>query len=195
MYHPPRFILASASPRRRELLTRAGYEFDVVPPEVDEARVGGESVYEHVTRLARAKAGAVAATHPDRMVIGADTVVVADGVLLGKPQDWREAAVMLRTLSARSHEVVTGVALVTATSCRTAVESTVVSFVALNDAVIDWYVATGEPLDKAGAYGAQGLGSRFVDRVDGSYTNVVGLPIAVVARLFSEAWSQGQDGA
>ncbi len=183
---PPRFTLASASPRRLELLTRAGYAFDVVPADIDEERWPDEAPRDYVQRLATSKAEAVATRTPDRLVLGADTVVVVDGDVLGKPGDDAEASDMLRRLSGRVHEVLTGVALVTRDSSRVEVESTLVTLVGLDAPTIDWYVATGEALDKAGAYGVQGIASRFVERIEGSYTNVVGLPVALVARLLSE---------
>ena len=186
VYHsPPRFLLASASPRRHELLTRAGYVFDVVPADVDESRRVGESARDYVRRLARAKAEAVTRV-PDQAVLGADTVVVIDGEVLGKPRDGEDAAAMLRRLSGRTHDVLTGVALVWNDTRFDAVETTEVTLVDLDNETIRWYVATGEPADKAGAYGVQGIASRFVSRVAGSYTNVVGLPVTVVARLFAD---------
>ena len=187
VYHlPPRFILASASPRRHELLTRAGYAFDVVPADVDEQLRVEEAPRDYVQRLATSKAETVASANPDRLVLGADTVVVVDGDVLGKPGDDAEASDMLRRLSGRVHEVLTGVAVVTRKSRRVAVESTRVTLVGLDTLTIAWYVATGEPLDKAGAYGVQGVASRFVERIEGSYTNVVGLPVALVARMIEE---------
>ena len=191
MYHlRPLFTLASTSPRRQELLTRAGYAFDVVPADIDEQRWPREAPRDYVQRLATSKAEAVAAENPDRLVLGADTVVVVDGDVLGKPADDAEASEMLRRLSGRVHEVLTGVAVVTNTSRWVAVESTLVTLVGLDPLTIDWYVATGEPLDKAGAYGVQGIASRFVERIEGSYTNVVGLPVALTARLLGESGHQ-----
>ncbi len=188
MYHlRPPFTLASASPRRRELLTRAGYDFVVIPSEIDEQRWPEEAPRDYVQRLAIAKAEAVAAENPERVVLGADTVVVVDGDVLGKPVDDAEASEMLLRLSGRVHEVLTGVAVVTSESRRVAVESTLVTLTRLDPRTIDWYVATGEPLDKAGAYGVQGIASRFVERIEGSYTNVVGLPVALTARLLGES--------
>ena len=187
MYHPNiRLVLASASPRRAELLTRAGYEFDVVPANVDERALVGESPERHVERLARAKSDAVAATYPGRIVLGADTIVAIDDILLGKPGDPAEAAAMLRRLSGRIHEVWTGVAVRLDDARLGAVERTRVTLTQLSDPQIDWYVRTGEPLDKAGAYGVQDIASRFVTRVEGSYTNVVGLPVSLVDRLLRD---------
>ena len=178
-----RLILASASPRRAELLAAAGFAFEVRPRTVDERLKPGEDPHAHVVRLAREKAEAVDGADPDLVVLAADTVVVIDGLVLGKPADDGEAAVMLRRLSGRTHEVLTGVALRSAGRVLTDVARTAVHFLPLSAAEIAWYVASGEPRDKAGAYAIQGLASRFVDRIEGSYTNVVGLPIATVAEL------------
>lgn len=178
-------MLASASPRRAELLERAGFAFDVAPADVDERRRPGEPPREYVARLAAEKAAAVASRRPDRVVIGADTAVVVDAAVLGKPRNPDDAARMLRLLSGRSHEVLTGVAIRRAEACARAVETTTVHLAALDEAEIAWYVGTGEPFDKAGGYGAQGLASRFVTRVDGSWSNVVGLPVARVAQLLA----------
>ena len=191
MYHLSLpLTLASASPRRQELLTRAGYAFDVVPADIDEQRWPEEAPRDYVQRLATSKAEAVAVENPERLVLGADTVVVVDGDVLGKPADDAEASEMLLRLSGRVHEVLTGVAVVTSESRRVAVESTMVTLARLDPITIDWYVATGEPLDKAGAYGVQGIASRFVERIEGSYTNVVGLPVALTARLLGESGHQ-----
>lgn len=184
----PRLILASASPRRAELLEAAGVAFDVAPAGIDEQQLPGESALAHVERLAAAKAGAVAARYPDRPVLGADTVVVVDGAVLGKPADEADAGRMLRLLAGRTHEVLTGVALVwPAGRTRSRVTRTTVEMAPLDEAEIAWYVASGEGADKAGAYGVQGLASRFVTRVAGSYSAVVGLPVAAVHALLREA--------
>ena len=179
-------MLASASPRRAALLAGAGYAFDVVPADIDERRRPGEPAREYVARLARAKAAAVAGRHPGRIVLGADTVVVMDGTVLGKPRDADDAAGMLRRLSGRAHQVLTGVAARRGERCASAVESTVVHFAELDDARIAWYVGTGEPSDKAGAYGLQGRGSRFVTRIEGSRSNVVGLPLVRLEALLAQ---------
>lgn len=136
-------------------------------------------------RLALDKTAAVASAHAGRLVLGADTTVVIDGRVLGKPSDPEDAAQMLRALSGRAHEVLTGVAVRLAERCVSEVETTAVTLAPLDEATITWYVGTGEPADKAGGYGVQGIASRFVTRVDGSYSNVVGLPLALVDRLFS----------
>ena len=189
-----RLILASASPRRAELLRAARIEFDVIRADVDESVLPGESPEEHVRRLAEAKARAVLARSGDRPVLGADTVVVVDGEILGKPSDNVEARRMLRLLSGRQHVVMTGVCLLRPDGpaeaghyVPVAVAATMVEFAPLSDVEIDWYAASGEPADKAGAYGVQGLASRFVTRIDGSYSNVVGLPVAVVYLLCKAA--------
>jgi septum formation protein len=177
-------ILASASPRRAELLTTAGIQFEPLPVQVDETQRDAESPYDHVRRLAEEKARMALARRSDAVVLGADTVVVIDERILGKPKDPEDAAAMLRALAGRSHEVLTGVAvLAVGRPARVAVERTRVWMSALGNDEIAWYVATGEPMDKAGAYAIQGLASRFVDRIEGSYSNVVGLPVALVYRL------------
>ena len=184
MYHPDvRLVLASASPRRAWLLTQAGYNFDVAPAKIDERRLDGEHPKDYVMRLGRAKAEAVATRFPERVVLGADTVVVIDGVVLGKPSNRAGAERMLNQLSGRSHEVLTGVVIVSGARRLDGLEVTRVTFAELSAAKIEWYVGTGESADKAGAYAAQGVGSRFVERIEGSYTNVVGLPIPLVDRL------------
>jgi septum formation protein len=174
-----RLILASQSPRRAELLTAAGYEFDVIPADVDESVHAGEDAEAYARRVAEAKARAVLARSHGRPVLAADTVVVIDGHILGKPADAPDARRMLRMLSGRQHEVLTAVTLDAATR----VERTTVEFATLTDEEIAWYVSSGEPMDKAGAYAIQGRASRFVLRIDGSYSNVVGLPMARVYEL------------
>jgi septum formation protein len=188
VYHPRvRLILASASPRRADLLRSAGFAFEVRSPSVDETVLPGEDAHAHVTRLATAKADAAAATtDPGEVVLAADTVVVVDGCILGKPRDEADAAAMLRRISGRAHEVVTGVCLRQGGRSAVAVERTVVHFSPLTEEDLAWYVASGEPRDKAGAYGIQGLASRFVERIEGSYGNVVGLPVALVVRLLRD---------
>mgnify|MGYP000887207779 CR=1 FL=1 len=176
-------VLASRSPRRAELLTRAGYEFVVVPADVDEIARVGESPMNLVKRLARKKVAVVAELRPEAVVLGADTVVVDREVMLGKPIDESDAAAMLRRLSGRTHEVLTGVALAAAGQCWDDAMSTQVMFRELDDDDISWYLASGEMFGKAGGYAIQGLASRFVTRIEGSYTNVVGLPISVVDNL------------
>ncbi len=176
-------VLASRSSRRAELLTRAGYEFDVVPADIDESMRTGETPKALVRRLALEKAAVVARLHPSAVVLGADTVVVDGEVVLGKPSDEFAAAGMLRRLSGRTHKVLTGVALEAGGQWWDEVVSTLVVFRELDDDDISWYLASGESTGKAGAYAIQGLASRFVTRIEGSYTNVVGLPISAVDKL------------
>ena len=173
-----RLILASASPRRVALLDEAGVEFDQQPANVDESPRPGESPEAYVSRLAEAKARA--SWKPGCRSLGADTIVTLDGVILGKPRDPTEARVMLRHLSGRSHEVLTGVAVFDGNRCSRACERTEVRFRDLADSEIDAYVASGEPMDKAGSYAIQGGASAFVRELAGSYSNVVGLPVSRV---------------
>lgn len=185
---PPRpLILASASPRRRELLMQAGFAFESAVANVPEVRNPGEDAIRFVTRLAREKAEAVAAQPSlqanDAIVLGADTVVVVDDEVLGKPRDAADAARMLRLLSGRTHQVITGVCLVKGAEKQSAAEVTFVRFTTLSDEEIEAYVATGEPLDKAGAYAIQGRAAKWVPRIQGCYFNVVGLPLALVSSM------------
>jgi septum formation protein len=185
-------ILASASPRRRELLTQAGYRFQVEASSVAELRLPGEDAIRFTTRLAREKAEEVFARHPSSSqgltVLGADTVVVCDGEIMGKPVDAADAARMLLLLSGRTHQVVTGVAVVWAPgSVEVAAELTQVTMRTLSAGEVDDYVAGGEPMDKAGAYAIQGYAGRWIPRVSGCYFNVVGLPLALVTSLLEGA--------
>lgn len=179
-------ILASNSPRRRELLEKAGLRFEIHGVDLDESPRRGEPAADYVKRLAREKALAAAQHAPaGSLVLGADTVVVAAGQLLGKPKDAADAARMLRVLSGGTHYVVTGVCVVRAPADVEALqqESTVVRFKPLAEATIQQYVESGEPMGKAGAYAIQGLASKFVERVDGDLDNVIGLPVASVKRI------------
>ena len=176
-------ILASKSPRRAELLSAAGIRFEAVPVEVDESFLRLEPPGDHVRRLALAKARAAFARYPSDLVLGADTIVLIGAEMFGKPADAEEATRMLRLLSGREHEVLTGLALVSADRTVVEVARTRVWFNPMTDEEIAEYVASGEPLDKAGAYGIQGHGARFIDRIQGNYSNVVGLPVALVYRL------------
>jgi septum formation protein len=179
-------ILASKSPRRSELLTAAGISFEVLAADIDETPLRDESPAAYVERLAIAKARAVLKLRPDARVLGADTTVTIGGEILGKPVDEQDATRMLRLLQGRAHEVHTGVALVSAKGIRSAIDTTRVWFDAMTDKDISWYVATGEPVDRAGAYAIQGFASRFIPRIEGSYSNVVGLPVALVSSILSE---------
>jgi septum formation protein len=183
---PAVLILASASPRRAAILTALGLSFRRVTPSVDESLLPGEAGAAAAERLARAKAASVMALD-DLPVLAADTLVVCDGLVLGKPASPAEAARMLRTLSGRSHEVVTGVCLAHGGTLSSAVETSVVTFAPMDEAQIGWYVATGEPLDKAGAYHVDGRGALFVSSVSGSPSNVAGLPVRLMLRLMREA--------
>lgn len=188
-----RLVLASASPRRAELLRAAGFAFDTLPVDVDEQVLPGESPESCVRRLASVKSAAAAARLPgaDALILAADTVVVVDGGVLGKPKDDEDARRMLQRLAGRHHEVATGVSLRTGRREASSVELTTVFFAPMSTADIEWYVQTKEGRDKAGAYAIQGLASRFVDRIAGSYSNVVGLPVSVVFRLIRELASGG----
>lgn len=174
-------MLASRSPRRAELLQAAGFDFTVRVAEIDETPREGEKPREYVLRLAEEKARAVAAEDGE-IVLAADTTVVLGSEIMGKPLDRADAARMLRALSGQRHEVITGICLRRGVQALCDIASTAVWFAELSDAEIADYVASGEPMDKAGAYGIQGLASRFIDRIDGSYTNVVGLPVALTYR-------------
>jgi septum formation protein len=235
-----RLILASASPRRADLLRAAGFEFETYDADVDERRYSNESAAEYVRRLAGEKSAAVHATlkgsaageataalkgcatgddltpvaqvppalrvgearqsaeleggrpADEIIVIGADTTVVVDGTILGKPQNDEEAAAMLRRLSGRRHDVMTGVSVRAASEAVDRVETTAVYFTLLSDDDIAWYVRSGEGRDKAGAYAIQGLASRFIPRIEGSYSNVVGLPVATAAELIAAVRELGR---
>ena len=180
-----RIILASHSPRRKELLAALGITFEVTGADLDESAAAGETVEEHVLRLAGQKAWAVSCKNPDAVVLGADTIVVVDDAVLGKPADKTDAARMLGLLSGRAHEVLTGIAVIVPhnENAYAQVVRTTVVMRALNPHEIAAYVATGEPMDKAGAYAVQGMASPFITRIEGSYTNVVGLPTAEVIDL------------
>lgn len=192
---PVTIVLASASPRRQELLLSAGIAFTVQPADIDEAPLAGESPRDCAERLAREKALAVFQSNPQQCVLGADTIVVIDGVILGKPRDADDAARMLRLLSGRTHAVITGVCVVNpvasgqcsvASNIKTASETTLVTMCEISEEEIRSYVASGEPMDKAGAYAIQGMASRWIPRIEGDYSNVVGLPVALVYRLLRE---------
>jgi septum formation protein len=189
-----RLILASASPRRRELLTQAGFTFEVRPAHVNEDPRANEDPISYVVRLARDKAQSVYAQiasessdTPPVVVLGADTTVTIDGLILAKPEDATDAIRMLRMLSGRTHRVITGVAVVSAKGTQVAAEVTGVQFLTLSAEEIAAYIATGEPMDKAGAYGIQGLAAKWIPRIEGCYFNVVGLPLALVSTILERA--------
>jgi septum formation protein len=201
-----RLVLASGSPRRRELLAQAGYRFAVEAADVDESVREGEAAGDYVRRLAEEKARAVWArrvglTHEGGavmdgapvppacalIVLGADTTVVCDGEILGKPLDSHDAGWMLRLLAGRTHEVLTGVAVTTQAGTTSAIETTLVTFSEVSEPELAAYCATGEPLDKAGAYGIQGYAARWIPRIEGCYFNVMGLPVARVVRMIEAA--------
>ena len=181
-----RVILASASPRRRDLLTMIGIAHEVIPADVDETYGPEEVPRAHAERLAREKASALAARAPEAVIIAADTIVVVDGDVLGKPRDADEAARMLRRLAGRTHTVFTAVAVASGAKILSGVEEVGVTFRPLDDATITSYVATGEPMDKAGAYGIQGYGAAIVERIDGDYFAVMGLAIGRMLALLRE---------
>jgi septum formation protein len=184
-----RLILASGSPRRADLLREAGIDVEIRAPDVDERLIDGEVPSAYVWRLADAKARAISERAPGRFVLAADTTVVVDAEILGKPTGPDDAERMLRMLSGRAHQVVSGVSLMKDARpvADTRVEVTTVEFATLSADEIAWYVASGESMDKAGGYGIQGLASRFVTRIQGSYSNVVGLPVAVVYQMCTKA--------
>jgi septum formation protein len=181
-----RVVLASGSPRRRELLELVGIEHEVRPSNIDETIHSGETPRGHAERLAREKASAVADANATTITIAADTIVVVDGEVLGKPTDARVAARMLRMLSGREHTVFTAVAVSRGGELRSSVEEVVVRFRHLDDAEIESYIATGEPMDKAGAYGIQGFGATIVERVEGDYFAVMGLPLVRLVALLED---------
>jgi septum formation protein len=180
---PPVLVLASGSPRRRQLLEMLGIPIEVRPPHIPEVRNPGESPQAYVERLAREKAASVAGP----LVLGADTTVVVDGEVLEKPVDAADALRMLRRLQGRVHQVITAIALKTPDSTLRATDVTAVTFRAADDDVLRAYVATGEPMDKAGAYGIQGYGAALVERIDGDFFGVMGLPVRLVLDLLARA--------
>jgi septum formation protein len=190
----PKLILASASPRRRELLTQAGYRFEVQASSVPESRRPEEDAIRFATRLAREKAEEVFARHQPAIVLGADTVVVCDGEVMGKPADSADAERMLLLLAGRTHQVVTGVAVVwgsnSSPEIEVAAELTQVTMRTLSPEEVSHYVASGEPMDKAGAYAIQGYAAQWIPRISGDYFNVVGLPLALVAAMLEAAESR-----
>jgi septum formation protein len=183
----PTLVLASKSPRRAELLRRLGLEFRIVAAEVDESYVDHEMPADHAERLAREKAITIARQEADALVIGCDTIVIIDSDVLGKPRDEDEALRMLLRLAGRDHEVITGVAVASGERMYSAIERVRVRFRSLDRSECEAYVATGEPMDKAGAYGIQGFGSALVDSIEGDYFAVVGLPVSRTLQLLNRA--------
>jgi septum formation protein len=179
-------VLASASPRRQELLRNARIPFAVEPAHIAEDPLPGEGAKECAERLAREKALAVAGKRTNDVVLGADTVVVIEGQILGKPADAADAARMLRMLSGRVHQVITGVCFVACGQCAVGSETTSVTMSEIPEREIAAYIASGEPMDKAGAYAIQGIASRWIPRIEGDYSNVVGLPVALVWRMLRQ---------
>lgn len=176
-------VLASGSPRRREILTVLGIRFAVQPADIDESVQAGEDAVAYVRRLALAKARTVADTMPDRVVIAADTTVAVDGRILGKPADADEARSMLWLLSGRTHQVHTGVAVAVGGEAMADVATSDVTFAALDESMVAWYAGLAEPYDKAGGYALQGAGAALVDRVEGNVANIIGLPVPTMLRL------------
>lgn len=183
---PPLIVLASGSPRRKEILASLGLRFEARVSNVDESLLPGEDPFDAAERLARAKAGAAAVGAPEAFVVAADTLVVLESVALGKPKDRGDVRRMLAALAGRAHDVVTGVACAHGGRIVSGRETTRVVFAPMSPAEIEAYAATGEPDDKAGAYALQGIGGLFVERVEGSSSNVVGLPVRLLYRLARE---------
>jgi septum formation protein len=181
----PPLVLASGSPRRSEILNSVGWEFTKDVPDIDESEREGESPEAYVQRLAEEKADAVAHKHPDYIVLAADTTVVVDGQIFGKPTDLDHAREMLRMLSGRWHDVLTGVAIRQNSETAVGLERTGVKFVEMNEAEIEFLARMGDPLDKAGAYAVQAQAALFIDSIKGDYWNVVGLPVKLVYRMIS----------
>ncbi len=182
----PKLILASGSPRRVEILNSVGWKFEKHVADIDESLLEGEAPENYVVRLAREKAEAVAVKFPDSIVLGADTTVVIDDHILGKPVDMGDARRMLRLLSGNWHEVLTGIAVVKHGVTRSAVQRTRVKFIDMTDQEIEFLAAKGDPLDKAGAYAVQAQAALFIEKVEGEYWNVVGLPINLVYKLIMQ---------
>lgn len=182
-----RLVLASSSPRRYELLRQLGLDFEVIPSDIREDFVQGESPREHVIRLAEAKANEVGSRFPEAWVIGADTIVYVNEIILGKPKDQKQAKEMLMQLSGKEHRVLTGISICHFKKGKGECEAveTAVSVKRLTPDEMDWYVRTGEPFDKAGGYGIQGIGSFMIESINGSYTNVVGLPLCELMQMMS----------
>lgn len=181
----PKIILASGSPRRVEIMNSVGWEFTKDVPDIDESELDGEEPAAYVQRLAKGKAEAVALRHPHSTILAADTTVVIDGSIIGKPVDLDDARRMIRMLSGRWHEVLTGVAVMNGGDAKVGLQRTRVKFAELSQAEVDFLAEKGDPLDKAGAYAVQAQAALFIEAIEGDYWNVVGLPISLVYRLFS----------
>jgi septum formation protein len=186
-YELPILILASGSPRRAEILSSVGWEFTKSVPDIDESEIEGESPENYVVRLAKGKAEKVAVDNPEGIVLGADTTVVIDGQIIGKPVDMADAKRMIRMLAGNWHEVLTGVAIVGRGETRTGLQRTRVKFFEMSDAEVDFLAEEGEPLDKAGAYAVQAQAALFIEGIEGDYWNVMGLPISLVYGLIKKA--------
>ncbi len=182
----PKIILASGSPRRAEILTSVGWEFEKFTADIDESEIAGESPEVYVRRLAKTKAETAAGKFKDKIVLGADTTVVIDEQIIGKPSDFDDARKMLERLSGNWHEVLTGIAIVGNEKSVVGIQSTKVRFNKMSADEINFLVEKGEPLDKAGAYAVQAQAALFIEKIEGDYWNVVGLPISLVYRLFKE---------
>jgi len=183
MIELPKLVLASGSPRRAEILRSVGWDFVKDVPDIDETQLNGEAPEDYVLRLAERKARAIAASRPGEIVLGADTTVVIDGQIVGKPEDMADARRMIEMLKATSHEVLTGVAVVRDDSVTTGLQRTRVDFSRMSEAEVNFLVEKGNPLDKAGAYAVQAQAALFIDGIEGDYWNVVGLPISLVYRM------------
>lgn len=189
----PRIILASGSPRRSEIMASVGWEFEKSVPDVDESVIAGESPENYVKRLAGEKALAVARSHPGQIILAADTTVVIDGEIIGKPEDHEDARLMIRRLSGNWHDVLTGVAVARNGFEKIGMQRTRVKFAKMTEAEIDFLVERGDPLDKAGAYAVQAQAALFIEGIEGDYWNVVGLPVSLVYRLVQDLESTVED--
>lgn len=194
MVQLPNIILASGSPRRSEILSSVGWRFTKIVPDIDETEFPGEDPGAYVQRLAREKSAAVAGQIPGEIVLGSDTTVVVDGQIIGKPVDMDDAKRMLRLLSGRRHEVLTGVAVVRGGDERVGLQRTAVKFAEMSAAEIDFLAENGDPLDKAGAYAVQAQAALFIEGIEGDYWNVVGLPISLVYRLVVDLVRRNGEG-
>src|SRR5882672_8862328 len=189
----PKIVLASASPRRAEILRSVGWPFEALPAGIDETRLNGEAAATYVQRLAQTKAEAAAQKRSGHLVVGADTTVVIGDHILEKPSDHDDARRMLRQLSGEWHQVLTGIAVIGPSASEVACQTTDVKFAVMSDDEIDWYVLSGEPMDKAGAYAIQGLGARFIEGLRGDYYNVVGMPVRLLYEMIKQVGERSAD--